>query len=127
MSNKPPKRKSADRGIRVRIRVLGIMGDAFGPGKAQLLEEIVKTGSLREAAIRLQMSYMKGVAPYQGNERKLPETLLKKSRGGRNRGGTELTELGQKALATYQQMTIRANRAAQKDWKVLSSLLKSSL
>ena len=59
MSSKAPKQKLAGHGIRLRIRVLGITGDAFGPGKAQLLEQVAKTGGLREAAIRLHMSYMK--------------------------------------------------------------------
>ena len=124
MSNIKPNRKSADQGIRLRIRVLGVTGDAFGPGKAQLLEEVAKTGSLRKAATRLHMSYMKAWRLANAMNENFREPLLEKFRGGSSRGGTQLTDFGRKALAAYQQMTTRARSAALKDWKALSSLLK---
>lgn len=110
--------------MRLRIRVVGIAGDALGPGKAQLLEEVARTGSLRQAASCLEMSYMKAWRLAEAMNRNFRAPLLEKNRGGSNRGGTQLTELGRKALMTYQRMTSRADQAAQRDWKALSALLK---
>lgn len=104
--------------------MVGVAGDALGPGKAQLLEEVAKTGSLREAAFRLEMSYMKAWRLAEAMNDNFRAPLLKKTRGGSKRGGTQLTELGRKALMTYQRMTSRAGQAAQRDWKELSALLK---
>lgn len=110
--------------LRLRIRVVGTAGDAFGPGKAQLLEEVAKTGSLRRAAAELGMSYMKAwrLANAMNANFRLP--LLERTRGGNNRGGTRLTEFGQKTLETYHRMMSRASQAAQMEWKAFSALLK---
>jgi molybdate transport system regulatory protein len=124
LSDRATKRKSINRSLRLRIRVVGIAGDALGPGKAQLLEEVARTGSLRQAASCLEMSYMKAWRLAEAMNRNFRAPLLEKSRGGSNRGGTQLTELGRKALMTYQRMTSRADQAAQRDWKALSALLK---
>ncbi|MGA7392743.1 MAG: LysR family transcriptional regulator [Terrimicrobiaceae bacterium] len=124
MSSRTKQRKTTSRGLCLRIRVVGVAGDALGPGKAQLLEEVAKTGSLREAAFRLEMSYMKAWRLAEAMNDNFRAPLLKKCRGGSKRGGTQLTELGRKALMTYQRMTSRAGQAAQRDWKELSALLK---
>jgi hypothetical protein len=55
---------SGDPKFSLRTRVVGLPGDALGPGKPQLSEAIAKTGSLRYAAEELEMSYMRrGGAP----------------------------------------------------------------
>jgi molybdate transport system regulatory protein len=36
---------------------------AFGPGKVDLLALVAKTGSIREAAERMEMSYMRAWTP----------------------------------------------------------------
>jgi hypothetical protein len=59
--------------------VVGVNGDAFGPGKAQLLEQIQQTGSLREAAVRLQMSYMKAWRLANRMNENFREPLLEKN------------------------------------------------
>ena len=109
----------------MRIRVLGVNGDAFGPGKAQLLEQIQQTGSLRESAARLRISYMKAWRLANTMNENFREPLLEKTRGGRAKGGTSLTRTGHRVLAIYQRMSARALKAAQADWKVLAPLLKS--
>jgi molybdate transport system regulatory protein len=118
------KKKQTSRSLRLRIRIVGTAGDAFGPGKAQLLEKVAKTGSLRQAAAELDMSYMKAWRLANTMNANFRSHLLARSRGGINRGGTQLTELGQRALAIYHQMTSRANQAAQMEWKAFSTLLK---
>ena len=41
---------SLHRDLKVRLRVIRGSEDAFGPGKAQLLESLVETGSLNRSA-----------------------------------------------------------------------------
>jgi molybdate transport system regulatory protein len=88
--------------------VLGVNGDAFGPGKAQLLEQIQQTGSLRESAARI--SYMKAWRLANTMNENFREPLLEKTRGGRAKGGTSLTRTGHRVLAIYQRMSARALR-----------------
>jgi molybdate transport system regulatory protein len=104
--------------------VVGVNGDAFGPGKAQLLEQIQQTGSLREAAVRLQMSYMKAWRLANRMNENFREPLLEKTRGGRAKGGTSLTLTGHRVLTIYQRMSARAVKAAQADWKALKKRLR---
>ncbi len=118
------QRKSNRGGLHLRIRVVGTAGDALGPGKAQLLEAVARTGSLRQAAAELEMSYMKAWRLANAMNVNFRSPLLETSRGGNLRGGTQLTALGQKALAAYHRMTARATEAAQKEWKALAVLLK---
>ena len=124
MKKEKTDRKRINCGLRLRLRIVGLSGDAFGPGKAQLLEEIEKTGSLREAAAALEMSYMKAWRLTNAMKANFRAPLLEKSRGGSTRGGTQLTESGRKVLAIYHRMTSQADRAAQKEWKTLSTFLK---
>ena len=60
MTKKAPVSKTGRKlHLRIRLVLVGIAGDAFGPGKAHLLEQVQKTGTLSEAAALLEMSYMK--------------------------------------------------------------------
>ena len=115
----------AGRKLQLRIRVVGIEGDALGPGKAQLLEQVQETGSLNKAAARLEMSYMKAWRLAEAMNENFLEPLLEKTRGGSARGGTCLTPTGRKVLAIYHRMCAKAEEAAQVDWKTFLSLMKS--
>jgi len=85
---------------------------------------VEKTGSLREAAARLEMSYMKAWRLANAMNENFRAPLLEKSRGGSTGGGTQLTEFGRKVLTAYHRMTSRADQAAQTDWKAFSAFLK---
>jgi molybdate transport system regulatory protein len=84
-----------------------------------------QTGSLRESAARLRISYMKAWRLANTMNENFREPLLEKTRGGRAKGGTSLIRTGHRVLAIYQRMSARALKAAQADWKVLAPLLKS--
>ncbi|HSC61750.1 MAG TPA: LysR family transcriptional regulator, partial [Rhizomicrobium sp.] len=43
--------------VRLTIRIDFESGDAIGPGKVRLLEQVAETGSIRGAATALKMSY----------------------------------------------------------------------
>jgi molybdenum-dependent DNA-binding transcriptional regulator ModE len=90
--------------IKLRLRITHEGEDAFGPGKAQLLESILETASLNRTASAMKMSYMKALA------------LV---------GGAQVTETGRLVLSQYQAMRLASEMAAQPSWKGIRRLLKS--
>ncbi|OPZ75928.1 MAG: Molybdenum-pterin-binding protein MopA [Actinobacteria bacterium ADurb.Bin444] len=67
-------------------------GKAFGEGPQRLLEGVDRTGSLRQAAMELNMSYNKAWRLLRALEDKLGFALLERSAGGLGGGGSQLTE-----------------------------------
>ncbi len=92
---------------------------ALGPGKVDLLTLIAETGSLGEAAKRMEMSYMKAWTLVQ-----TMKPLVALTRGGKSGGGAVLTPLGQKALILYRKMEADSRRACEGSWKKLQTLLR---
>lgn len=76
-------------------------GKAFGPGVAALLEGVVRTGSLRRAAIDMNMSYNKAWCVVRESEKNLGFLLLSRTVGGSRGGGSSLTEEGRDFLTRY--------------------------
>ena len=76
----------------------------FGPGKAELLERIAQTGSIREAAKAMGMSYMRAWTLMKAADRDWKEPLVRKVRGGRTGGGATLTETGRAVLRLYRDL-----------------------
>src|SRR5256885_5067105 len=87
--------------LRPRMRVLCGEGIALGPGKVDLLALIAETGSIREAAERMGMSYMRAWTLIKTMNACFREPLIVSSRGGKERGGAVLTETGRTALKLY--------------------------
>lgn len=110
--------------VRVRLRVTRGESDAFGPGKAQLLESLIETGSLNRSASAMKMSYVKALALVRAMNESFREPLVELSRGGRQGGGTRITETGIKVLAEYQAMREACEAATQPGWRKLQKLLK---
>lgn len=74
----------------------------FGDGKARLLKEIARTGSLREAAGSLGISYRKAWGDLKKAESCLRLRLIERTRGGKGGGGTTLTQHGRKVLKAFE-------------------------
>lgn len=75
-------------------------GMLFGLGRAQLLEQIEKQGSLNKAAKALGMSYRAAWGRLKNTEDVLGDSLVLKTRG---RKGCSLTPLGERVLEDYRQ------------------------
>jgi molybdate transport system regulatory protein len=82
------------------------LGDeiALGPGKAELLRHIAETGSISEAARRMEMSYNRAWLLVRTMNRCFREPLVLATRGGDKHGGAQLSRLGKKVLALYQRL-----------------------
>ena len=119
------KPKATGTSIQPRIRILLRKDIAIGPGKAELLALVHKTGSIGEAARRMKMSYMRAWLLIRTMNGCFKEPLVSTVRGGRSRGGATLTSTGRKALALYQQMEARSLKACESSWKKLQFLLRS--
>lgn len=98
---------------------------AFGPGKAQLLESLLTTGSLNRTAAEMKMSYVKALALTKKMNAHFSEPLVALSRGGRQGGGTQVTALGRKVLAEYQALAAATEKAARPSWQRLQKLMRA--
>src|SRR5215510_8322887 len=87
-----------------RWRVLRSRDVLLGPGKADLLEAIGRTGSLRLAARSLGMSYMRAWKLVQMLNQGFRERLVLTHRGGAAHGAARLTPTGRAVLALYREM-----------------------
>ena len=77
-------------------------GFVFGPGVYSLLRKVEESGTLKEAAQSLDMSYRYAWGLVKKAEGKLGQPLLHTHKGGRaGGGGTELTEIGQQFLEDF--------------------------
>jgi len=76
-------------------------GKAFGEGPCRLLEGVERTGSLRQAAAELRMSYNKAWHLLRTIEEKLGYELLERTVGGPAGGGSCLTAQARELLVRY--------------------------
>jgi molybdate transport repressor ModE-like protein len=77
-------------------------GYVFGPGVYRLLTVIKKTGTLKEAAKRLDMSYRYAWGLIKKAEETLGESLIEAHKGGRAGGGsTFLTPIGERYVEEF--------------------------
>jgi molybdate transport system regulatory protein len=109
--------------VRPRIRVFCDAEIALGPGKCDLLALVAETGSIREAAKRMDMSYMRAWTMIRTMNNCFKEPLVESARGGKTHGGATLTPTGQAVLQHYQKMEARAAEAVAAEWAQLSKLL----
>jgi molybdate transport system regulatory protein len=107
-----------------RLRIVTGKDIAFGPGKAELLALVAKTGSIGAAAKRMDMSYMRAWSLIRTMNVCFEAPVIKTERGGHERGGAELTETGQRVLDLYRKMEKTALKAIQMDWRALRRILR---
>ena len=103
--------------VRPRIRIVRDDGTiVLGPGKADLLEAIARTGSIRAAAGELEMSYMRAWTLVRTMNAEFRSPLVEKERGGAGQGGAHLTPRGERVLRLYRQMEEKAERSIAQLW-----------
>lgn len=85
----------------VRFRVDFTSGCSIGPGKIDLLEGIERTGSLRQAALALGMSYRRAWLLLDALNHSFSEPATTSSVGGHGGGGVTLTPFGLEIVRCY--------------------------
>ena len=98
---------------RLSIRIDFEGAEAFGPGKARLLELIEEQGSIRGAAAAMNMSYRHAWLLLQAVEDTFGAPVISTATGGAKGGGAKLTELGKTVLARYRTIETQAAHAAE--------------
>ncbi len=117
--------KTTARGrARPTLRVLLGAVIAIGPGKADLLSAIAKTGSISAAAKRMGMSYRRAWLLVDTMNRCFRAPLVTAAAGGRRGGGARVTPQGMEILRRYRAMEARAISAIQPDLRAFTSRLR---
>ena len=121
------RKQTAKKGpqLKPRLRVTCGNNIALGPGKMELLALLVETGSLSEAARRMDMSYMRAWTLIKTMGKCFKEPVVAAERGGKAGGGMRVTATGRLALALYQEMDARAVKSAAAPWRRLQKLLRT--
>ena len=119
-------KKSSGVSLHPRLRVICGESIALGPGKVDLLGLVGRTGSIREAADRMGMSYMRAWTLIKTMNACFKEPVVEAVRGGSKYGGAKLTETGRKALKLYHAMEEDCLRATKLQWKELKRLLQDA-
>ena len=110
--------------IKPRIRIVDDDGTiVMGPGKADLLDAVARSGSIRAAAEELGMSYMRAWTLIRTMNAAFRAPLVEKERGGSAQGGAQLTPHGRKVLDLYRKMEKKAGRAITREWEQMQNEL----
>ena len=99
------------------LRVLGARTPAIGPGKAELIERIGKTGSISAAARAMRMSYRRAWQLVEALNHDFREPVVTTAIGGTRGGGARVTPFGQQLVRQYRAMETRASSAITADLK----------
>jgi len=99
---------------------------AIGPGKADLLEAIGRTGSISAAGREMGMSYRRAWLLVEAINASFKRPLVQTATGGQSGGGASLTPLGEKALALYRTLELKADQGVALELAGLEALLRKS-
>ena len=106
-------RKICDPPLTIDVDLRVHLGDqiAIGPGKAELLESIRRTGSISAAGREMGMSYKHAWLLVDSMNGCFKSALVEAVKGGKAGGGASLTSLGQEVLECYRRMQALATDA----------------
>lgn len=79
-------------------------GIVLGPGRVELLEHIDELGSINKAAAAMEMSYRQAWGLVKSMNERAHAPLVVRTAGGKEGGGTHLTDAGRKALQLYREI-----------------------
>ena len=84
-----------------RIWIETADGKVLGPGRTELLERIRDSGSLRQAALQMKMSYKQAWDLVNHMNMHFARPVVISHRGGKGGGKAEVTEMGLKAIKQF--------------------------
>lgn len=110
--------------LQPRLRVFEGERMVLGWGKILLLRQVRETGSIAEAARRMEISYNHAWTLIRSMNASFTAPLVEASRGGRGRGGALITATGDKVLQLYHEMAAECLKATEPQWNSLRRILK---
>jgi molybdate transport system regulatory protein len=96
----------------------------MGPGKAALVAQIEKTGSISAAARAMGMSYRRAWQLVDALNASFTEPLVLTAVGGKRGGGALVTAFGRRLLRQYHAMETKATAAIASDLNLFSKHLR---
>ncbi len=91
----------------------------MGFGRVVLLERIREHGSISKAARSMKMSYKHAWDLIDSMNRQAAKPLVTTSKGGKGGGGTNLTEVGEKAIHDFRNLYERLSAFLEQETKNL--------
>ena len=107
MASPPSPRVSASPVLRARLWIESSGQQAMTEPGADLLEQILVTNSLSEAARRLRFSYRRAWMLVDAMNARWPQPLVQTAVGGKKGGGTHVTEYGRIVLRSYRDLQVQ--------------------
>ena len=97
---------STDKNFKIvgMLRIVSEEGRFFGPGRLQLLENIIETGSISQAAKQMGMSYKKAWDMVNSINQHTIKPIVATQTGGEKGGGTIVTEEGKQLIAAFKKL-----------------------
>ena len=108
------------------LRVLGASTAAMGPGKADLIERILRTGSISAAAREMGMSYRRAWQLVESLNADFRGPVVSTAIGGRRGGGARVTPFGAQLVAQFRRMEQKASAAIATDLRRFSGHLSKA-
>ena len=108
------------------LRVLGKSGAAMGPGKAELVERILRTGSISAAAREMGMSYRRAWQLVESLNATFREPVVTTAIGGTRGGGARVTPFGNKLVSRFRAMENKASAAIAADLRRFAGNLRKA-
>lgn len=96
---------------------------AIGSGKADLLEAIIKTGSISAAGRLMGMSYRRAWDLVDTMNRCFSQPIVTTVTGGSSGGGAMVTEFGMEVLRRYRDIELRINQNFAGELQQISGML----
>jgi molybdate transport system regulatory protein len=84
----------------------------LGPGKADLLAAVARTGSISAAGREMGMSYRRAWLLLKDANALFGQPVIETAAGGAHGGGAKLTPFGAKLLAAYRQVVAQTEMLA---------------
>lgn len=108
------------------LRVLGGATPAMGPGKAELIERIERTGSISAAARAMGMSYRRAWQLVEALNAAYKKPVITTAIGGTRGGGAQVSAFGKRIAADFRAMEDKASRAIARDLRRFAGHLRVS-
>ena len=96
----------------------------MGPGKADLLERIARTGSIAAAGREMEMSYKRAWMLIKTLNEMFREPVVESRRGGPGIGGAVLTDTGRRLVELYRTFEAEAAKAGELKVATMQAMLK---
>lgn len=98
--------------LKIKLQAYNGPEIAIGPGKADLLVAIDRSGSISAAGRQLGLSYRRAWLLVDVMNRSWAEPLVSTAKGGTQGGGARLTPMGHEVLAFYRELETALARLA---------------